>query len=53
MNLWTDGRRVTAVARDLDGDSPQDSFETGAGNSFRNIREELQAELAETEVAFL
>lgn len=34
------------------GVSPEDSFETGAGNSFRNIRKELQAELAELEVGF-
>lgn len=34
-------------------DSPKDSFETGAGNRFRNIGKELQAELAKTEVAFL
>lgn len=33
--------------------SPEDRFETGTGNSFRNIREELQADLAKAKVAFL
>lgn len=35
------------------GVSPEDSFETSTGNSFRDIREELQADLAKAEVAFL
>lgn len=37
----------------MDVDLPEDNLETGTGNSFRNIREELQAELAEAEVTFL
>lgn len=45
---WVVGKKKT-----MDGDSPKDRFETGTGNSFRNIREELQAELAKAEVAFL
>lgn len=51
---------VQFYTNDLDGekpwmmdDSPQDSFQTGTGHGFRNIGEELQAELAKAEVALL